>query len=226
LVPLRLLRALAWLSGTPELGMAGESMSSGLRKMAARAAAAVPFTAGAGLAGELAGIELTGRRPGGSAEAAAAAKVIKARAAAIAARKLVPLPPADLADKLYIAIHGTAIPMVGAETAGRPGKAEDGRAHTREVKLACVFTQTRVDDDGYPVRDPGSSSYLATFAPAAPLGVLMAAEARRRGAEHVRQLIVPATARPGSGTSQPPPSRSPWPGSEPTSGAKPWATAG
>ena len=28
-----------------------------------------------------------------------------------------------------------------------------------------VFTQTTVDEDGYPVRDPDSSSYLATFAP-------------------------------------------------------------
>jgi hypothetical protein len=81
--------------------------------------------------------------------------------------------------------------MVAAETEGRDGKGEDGKAHTREVKLCCCFTQTTTDDDGYPVRDPHSSSYLATFAPAAPFGTLMAAEARRRGAAHVRQLIVP-----------------------------------
>jgi hypothetical protein len=31
---------------------------------------------------------------------------------------------------------------------------------------------------------------MATFAPAAPFGVLMAAEARRRGAEHARQLVI------------------------------------
>ena len=43
---------------------------------------------------------------------------------------------------------------------------------------------------GWPVRDPHSSSYLATFAPAAEFGTLMAAEARRRGAAHVRQLTV------------------------------------
>jgi hypothetical protein len=176
-----------------ELGVAGAAMSPGLRKMAARAAAAVPFAAAARLIGELAGIPLTGRRAGRSAEAdgTAAAAVIEERAAAIAARTLVPLPPPGPApDKLYIAIDGTGVPMVPAETEGRDGKADDGRARTREVKLACVFTQTRVDEDGYPVRDPRSSSYLATFAPAAPFGVLMAAEARRRGAEHIRQLTV------------------------------------
>ena len=41
-----------------------------------------------------------------------------------------------------------------------------------------MFTQTRVDDDGYPVRDPDSSSYLATFEAAAAFGIMMAAEAR------------------------------------------------
>ena len=80
--------------------------------------------------------------------------------------------------------------MRAAETDGRPGKGEDGKARTREVKLACAFTQTKVDEDGYPIRDPDSSSYLATFAPAAEFGTLMAAEARRRGAGHVRQLTI------------------------------------
>ena len=31
---------------------------------------------------------------------------------------------------------------------------------------------------------------MATFAPAAQFGTLMAAEARRRGAEHIRQLVI------------------------------------
>ena len=91
---------------------------------------------------------------------------------------------------LYVAIDGTGVPMVTAETEGRDGKGEDGRAHTREVKLCCAFTQTTTDEDGRPVRDPRSSSYLATFAPAAQFGTLMAAEARRRGVGHVRQLII------------------------------------
>ena len=173
-----------------ELGLDGDTMSRGLAKMTARAAAAGPFTTGSGLLADLAGIRVSARRIERHAEAdgTAAAAVITAQAAAVTAGAVIPLPPAGLPDKLYIAIDGTGVPVIRAETAGRPGKGEDGTARTREVKLACVFTQTRVDDDGYPVRDPDSSSYLATFEPAAPFGVLMAAEARCRGAARVRQL--------------------------------------
>jgi hypothetical protein len=89
---------------------------------------------------------------------------------------------------LYICTDGTGVPMIPAETEGHAGKGDDGKARTREVKLCCVFTQTSLDEEGRPVRDPHSSSYLATFAPAAEFGILMAAEARRRGASHVRQL--------------------------------------
>jgi hypothetical protein len=80
--------------------------------------------------------------------------------------------------------------MTAAETEGRPGKGEDGKAHTREVKLACLFTQAALDGEGHPVRDPGSSTYLATFEPAARFAQLVDAEARRRGCEHIRQLVV------------------------------------
>jgi hypothetical protein len=176
-----------------ELGVAGQGMSPGLRKMTARAAAAVPFAAAAKLVGELAGIPLTGRRAGRRAEAdgRAAARALQAQAAAITARQVIPLPPPGPApDMLYIAIDGTGVPMIPAETEGRPGKGEDGKARTREVKLCCCFTQTSLDDEGRPVRDPASSSYLATFAPAAGFGTLMAGEGRRRGAAHIRQLIV------------------------------------
>jgi hypothetical protein len=44
-------------------------------------------------------------------------------------------------------------------------KGPDGRARTREVKLACLFTQTTIDNNGHPIRNTDSSSYLATFAP-------------------------------------------------------------
>jgi hypothetical protein len=176
-----------------QLGIAGQGMSPGLRKMCARAAAAVPFAAAARLIGELAGITLTGKRAGRRAEAdgQAAAAVIEAHAAAITAREIVPLPPAPpRPDILYVAIDGTGVPVTAAEAEGRPGKGEDGTARTREVKLAVAFTQTAADEDGRPVRDPASSSYVATFAPAAAFGTLMAAEARRRGAGHIRQMVI------------------------------------
>ena len=175
-----------------ELGVARATMSPGLARMSDRAAAAVPFVPAARLVGELAGITLTSRRLGRRAEAGgrAAAAATGAHAAAVAAGAVIPLPPADLPDMLYLAIDGTGVPMIPAETEGRDGKGEDGKAHTREAKLCCAFTQTTTDDDGRPVRDPGSSSYLATFAPAAGFGILMAAEACRRGAGHIRQLVI------------------------------------
>lgn len=174
------------------LGVAGGTMSPGLARMTDRAAAAVPFGAAATLVGELAGISLTGERARRRAEAdgRAAAVMIEAGAAAIAAGQVVPMPAAGpVPDMLYICIDGTGVPVITAETEGRDGKAGDGTASTREVKLCCVFTQTAVDEKGQPVRDPRSSSYLITFDPAADFGVLMAAEARRRGAGRIRQLV-------------------------------------
>jgi hypothetical protein len=176
-----------------ELGAAGASLSPGLRAMVARAAAAVPFATAGALLAELAGIGLTTKRIERSAEAdgAAASAAIDAQADAICSRQVMPLPPpAPLPDMLYIAVDGTGVPMVAAATKGRPGKGPDGQAHTREVKLACCFTQTSLDEEGNPVRDPGSSSYLATFGPAGRFGQLAAAEARRRGSARIRQLVV------------------------------------
>ncbi|MFZ0048713.1 MAG: hypothetical protein WAL16_22940, partial [Streptosporangiaceae bacterium] len=175
-----------------ELGTGHASMSPGLARMTARAAATVPFARAAGLLAELAGIELTVKRVERSAEATgtAATAAIAARADAIGSRRVLPLPPPDpVPDMLYIAVDGTGVPVVAREAEGRKGKAEDGKARTREVKLACLFTQTTLDDDGYPVRDTASSTYLETFEPAERFGQLVDAEARRRGAEHIRQLV-------------------------------------
>jgi hypothetical protein len=65
-----------------------------------------------------------------------------------------------------------------------------GRARTREVELACLFTQTRLDDHGRPMRDPDSTSYVDSFAPTEQFATLVAAEARRRGADDIRRLVV------------------------------------
>ncbi|HEX2808275.1 MAG TPA: hypothetical protein VHN80_19095, partial [Kineosporiaceae bacterium] len=186
-----------------QLGVAGTSLAPGLRTMIDRVGAAVPFAPAGRLLGDLAGLDVNAKAVQRTAEAdgQAAAAMVEARAAAITARTLVPLPPSPLPGMLYIAIDGTGVPMTAAETEDRPGKSDrpdrgggrlpdDGRARTREVKLACLFTQTELDDDGYPVRDPDSCSYLASFAPAPEFGPLVGAEARRRGSEHIRQLVV------------------------------------
>jgi hypothetical protein len=175
-----------------ELGVARASMSPGLRAMSDKAAAAVPFTPAAGLLEDLAGIRLTVKRVERAAEASGSAQATASRATAglIAGRKLVPLPPEPLPDKLYMVIDGTGVPVTSKETAGREGKGEDGRARTREVKMAVFFTQDKMNDEGYPVRDQASSSYIATFEPAAAFGYLVKAEGIRRGADRVRQLTI------------------------------------
>jgi hypothetical protein len=175
-----------------ELGVAGTSMSPGLAAMNDLAAAAVPFSRAASLLEELAGVRLTAKRAERAAEAsgAAVAAAVRDRAALTASRKLVPLPPSPLPDKLYAVIDGTGVPMTSKETAGRDGKGEDGRARTREVKLAVFFTQDRLDKDGYPVRDRASASVIATFEPASVFAGLVKAEGIRRGADHVRQLTI------------------------------------
>jgi len=175
-----------------ELGVAGASLSPGLAAMNDQAAAAGPFAGGARLLEDLAGVRLTVKRVERAAEASGAARAaaLRDRAAHITARKLVPLPPSPLPDKLYAAIDGTGVPVTARETAGRGGKAEDGRARTREVKLGVFFTQDKVDDEGYPVRDRDSASYIATFEPAAVFAGLVEAEGIRRGAHHVRQFTI------------------------------------
>jgi hypothetical protein len=175
-----------------ELGVAGASLSPGLAAMNDQAAAAAPFAKAAGLLDGLAGVRLTVKRVERAAEASGAAQAaaVRDRARLIAGRKLVPLPPSPVPDMLYGAIDGTGVTMTAKETAGRQGKGEDGRARTREVKLGVFFTQDEVDDGGYPVRDQGSASYIATFEPAAVFGDLVKAEGIRRGADHVRQLTI------------------------------------
>jgi hypothetical protein len=175
-----------------ELGVAGASISPGLRAMNDQAAAAGPFAKAARLLENLAGVRLTVKRVERAAEASgtAAAAAVRDQAAMITARKLVPFPPSPLPDKLYAAIDGTGVPVTAKETAGRDGKGADGRARTREVKLAVFFTQDKLDENGYPVRDRDSSSYIATFEPASTFAGLVEAEGIRRGAGHVRQMTI------------------------------------
>ena len=114
-------------------------------------------------------MRLTAKRIERAAEASGAAQAagVRQRSRLITSRKVVPLPPSPVPDKLYAVIDGTGVPMTSKETAGREGKGEVGRTRTREVKLAVFFTQDKADDDGYPVRDRDSSSYIATLEPAA-----------------------------------------------------------
>jgi len=175
-----------------QLGVAGTSLSPGLAEMIARAGAEVPFGKAAALVKDLAGVAVSARTVERSAEAsgAAARAAASAQATAIRARTIIPLPPAEpVPDMLYAEVDGTGVPVRASETGGRPGKDGDKQAGTREVKLARFFTVSRLDDDGRPLMDPGSSSYVATFDGKDALAGLAGAEYLRRGGDHFRQVV-------------------------------------
>ena len=175
-----------------QLGVAGGSLSPGLAEMIALAGAEVSFARAAGLIAALAGIAVSARTIERSAEAsgAAARAAAEDEAAAIRARTIVPPPPPEpVPDMLYAEVDGTGVPVRASETEGRQGKADDGKAGTREVKLARLFTVSRLDDDGRPVMDPGSSTYVATFGGKDALARMVEAEYLRRGGDHHRQVV-------------------------------------
>jgi hypothetical protein len=174
-----------------QLGVAATAQSPGLREMIARAGAEVPFGKAAALIKDLAGITVSAKTAERSAEACGAtARKAAAEAASLRARTIIPPPPpGPVPDMLYVETDGTGVPVRASETEGRPGKGEDGQARTREIKLARLFTVSALDDDGYPMADPGSSSYVATFDGKDAFARLVEAEYLRRGGEHFRQAV-------------------------------------
>lgn len=91
---------------------------------------------------------------------------------------------------LYISFDGTGVPMIPAAVQGRRGKQADGSARTREAKLGCVFTQTTTDPDGFPVRDPGSTTFVGAIETADEFGWRLYAEALRRGLLRAHRVVV------------------------------------
>lgn len=152
---------------------------------------AEPFGGAASLLADLAGVRLSIMRVERCAEAdgQTAAIALAEQSRAILSGTLRVLAPAEDADMLYIEVDGTGVPVVPAAATDRAGKGEDGRASTREVKLACLFTQTTLDEHDHPVRDPDTASYVHTLDPVGQFTEPVHAEALRRGAEHVRQLV-------------------------------------
>ena len=90
----------------------------------------------------------------------------------------------------YVEADGTGVPMVAEELEGRPGKQADGSAKTREVKLGAIFTQTRTDEDGLPVRDHNSTTYMGGLDCAVDFGVRLRREALRRGFGRARKVVL------------------------------------
>ena len=89
----------------------------------------------------------------------------------------------------YVSSDGTGVPMRREELSGIKGRQPDGSSRTREVKLGCVFTQTSTDEEGNPLRDPNSTSYVGTFEGCRSIGSLLRQEAFRRGYAKATQTV-------------------------------------
>ena len=79
--------------------------------------------------------------------------------------------------------------MVSSETEGRKGKNETGIAKTREAKIGCVFTQTKLNAEGYPVRDENSTTYVGAIETNLGCGLRIYEEAKRRGLSRAEKVI-------------------------------------
>jgi hypothetical protein len=91
---------------------------------------------------------------------------------------------------LYVQMDGTGVPVVKKETEGRQGKNDGQPAHTREVKLGCVFTQTGWDKEGFAIRDPHSTTYTGAIETAEEFGRRIYLEAWNRGWSRAQTKVV------------------------------------
>jgi hypothetical protein len=176
-----------------DLGVVGQSMSPGLAAMNDKAAAAGPFAKAARLLEDLVGIRLTvkrvERRPGPTAPPRPPRTGARPRSSR----------PARWSRCRHPRCRTSCMPPSTAPASRLPrstpraGRARRRRSRrTREVKLAVFFTQDKIDANGYPVCDQGSSSYIATFEPARVFAALVKAEGIRRGADHIRHELDPS----------------------------------
>jgi len=172
-----------------ELDIVATSFSPGMRRLMGRVGSKEPFDEGRQDLEELAGIvvntkevERVSERLGQQVEAISG----KERKLVLSG-KIVRIKPVP---KMYIAIDGTGVPMVPGETQGRQGKDDSGTAKSREAKLGCVFTQTSLDDEGFALRDPDSTTYVGAIETAEQFGQRIFTEAIRRGLRFAEQVIV------------------------------------
>jgi hypothetical protein len=174
-----------------ELDVEGVVCSPGVRRMMALVGSESSFDRGREQLELLAGLEVTTKAVERQAEAIGA-DIEAGEQVEIRRAKQLELPDvcAPAVPVLYVEMDGTGIPVVKAETEGRTGKGEGEPAHTREVKLGCVFTQTAADPEGWPLRDEASTSYVAAIETAEPFGLRLYTEAWRRGWGRAQKKVV------------------------------------
>lgn len=91
---------------------------------------------------------------------------------------------------MYVSADGTGVPMRKEELAGRSGKQPDGSAKTRMAYLGCVFTQHKTDEEGHPVRDHESTTYISSFGAIEEFGPSLRQDALRRGLALALQVVL------------------------------------
>ena len=174
-----------------ELDIEKTEFSPGVRRMHALVGQEAPFDHGREQMKLLAGLEVTTKSVERQAEAIGN-DIAQREQQEI--QKAVQLDLPDIMGKpvpiLYVEMDGTGVPVVKKETVGRQGKNEGQPAHTRDAKLGCVFTQTKWHPEGYPVRDPDSTTYVGAIETSEEFGKRIYVEAWKRGWSRAEKKVV------------------------------------
>ena len=172
-----------------QLDIANQNLSPGVRRMLAVVGAEAPFDHGrqqmellAGLSVTTKAVERTAETLGKDIGASEQEQIQSVLQLALPVRAGEPIPI------LYVQMDGTGVPVTKAER--REGKIEGQPARTREVKLGCVFTQTTYDSQGFPLRDPDSTTYTGAIETAEQFGRRLYAEAWSRGWNRAQKKVV------------------------------------
>jgi hypothetical protein len=174
-----------------ELNVADLESSPGVRRMEAVVGSEMPFAAGCEPMKMLAGLEVPAKAVERASEAIGEQIARRDDEEIDRAKQLVlPVVFNQNISKMYVLMDGVQVPVVRAETEGRTGRVEGLPARTRECKLGCVFTQTTVDTEGWPIRDPDSTTYVGAIETAEAFGFRIYTEAWRRGWEWASVKIV------------------------------------
>ncbi len=101
----------------------------------------------------------------------------------------VPEPESKAVPVMYVSADASGVPMRKEELEGRAGKQSDGSAKTRMPYLGCVFTQHKRDEEGHPMRDHESTTYVSSFGSIDEFGPILRQEAIRRGLALAMQVV-------------------------------------
>lgn len=176
-----------------ELDIENTELSPGVRRMQAVVGQEAPFDRGRQQMKLLADLEVTTKAVERTAEAIGEDIAVGEQKEIQRAMQLdLPMVVGEPVPILYVQMDGTGIPVVKKETAGRQGKTDGQPSHTREVKLGCVFTQTAWDKEGYPIRDPDSTTYTGAIETAEEFGKRIYLEAWKRGWSRAQKKVVVA----------------------------------